>query len=95
MAEESWGASILLHRNPRELFSWGDTQGDGRREKRGRRTPGAFEGKSRGMGKTPVLNEQEAVRAFTIQEGERQRSGVVRSGVPGGQTARNPGSALS
>ena len=73
----------------------GDTWGDGRREKRGRRTPGACEGKSRGMEKTPVLNEQEAARAFTIQEGKGQRSGVVRSGVPGGQTARNPGSALS
>ena len=74
---------------------WGDTWGDGRREKRGRRTPGACEGKSRGMEKTPVLNEQEAARGFTIQEGKGQRSGVVRSGVPGGQTARNPGSALS
>ena len=73
----------------------GDAWGDGRREKRGRRTPGACEGKSRGMEKTPVLNEQEAARAFTIQEGKGQRSGVVRSGVPGGQTARNPGSALS
>ena len=47
------------------------------------------------MEKTPVLNEQEAARGFTIQEGKGQRSGVVRSGVPGGQTARNPGSALS
>lgn len=64
---ESWGASILLHRNLRELFSV-RPQGDGRREKRGRRTPGAFEEKQREW-KTPVLNEQEAVRAFTIQEG--------------------------
>lgn len=52
-------------------------------------------GKAEGWRRSPVLNEQEAVRDFIIQEGERQRNGVVRSGVLGGQTARNPGSVLS
>lgn len=52
------------------------------------------EGKGRRMEEIPVLNGQEAIRAFSLQEGEKQGSRVVRSVVSGSQTDMNPSSAM-